>query len=75
MSHVPAGCLRCSSCCQLPSCTELTQWATLVLAKTHPSTHLDSKCLLSTVKKEDIQKVIKEKEAELALLEEMFKDK
>ncbi|TNM93691.1 hypothetical protein fugu_001867 [Takifugu bimaculatus] len=60
---------------KLPSCTELTQWATLVLAKTHPSTRLDSKCLLSMVKKEDVQRVIKEKETELARLEEMVKDK
>ncbi|XP_011604670.2 eukaryotic translation initiation factor 3 subunit A isoform X1 [Takifugu rubripes] len=60
---------------KLPSITELTQWATLVLAKTRPSTRLDSKCLLSMVKKEDVQRVIKEKETELARLEEMVKDK
>lgn len=75
-AHVPAaGCLRCSSCCQLPSSTELSQWASLVLAKTHPPAHLDSGRLLSMVRKEDVQRVIKEEETELARLEEMVKDK
>lgn len=60
---------------QLPSHADLSLWATAVLADRRPPADLDTKCLLSMVKTEDVQRVVEEKEAELAWLEEMVEDK
>lgn len=68
------GRVRPTSCPQLPSCAKLAAWARAVLAETHPPANLDTKRLLSMVKKEDVQRLVKEKEALLARLEEMVED-
>lgn len=67
--------MRPASCPQLPSCAKLAAWARAVLGETRPPANLDTKRLLSMVKKEDVQRLVKEKEALLVRLEEMVEDK
>lgn len=66
------------SFCQPPTCGELSEWVKVFLNTTLPSaelTDLDPKCLLATVTKEDVQRVVDGKKTELARLEKMVENK
>lgn len=64
--------------CQFPTCRELTEWVKVVLKMTLPSAELadlDTKSLLAMVTKEDIQRVMDEKNIELARMGNMLENK